>query len=162
MARNKVLFRFGSRSEYDSLQEYDSNSLYFLLDTNELYRGSTVVGKSHFRSGEAEPNETIADSIDRIIGTEIPVINDLTVVTSETGVDDLFIYTGPNSWRQLNATIRSESVIFNDGHTLDEVLQTVQTTINFNNAVLEVDDNNTLSLKDFGKTYYKYVPEVAA
>lgn len=157
MENDRVLFRFGSRREYDALTEYDSNSLYFLLDTNELYRGEVPIGQSHYREGTALPNESLADSIFRILDSTIPVENDLMTVTTVDGVDDLFVYTGNNTWKQLNATIRSENVIFSDGKTLDEILSDIQPSLNFNDSVFELSDNE-LNLKNFGKQYYKYIP----
>lgn len=125
MTDNKVLFRFGSRAEYDALENYDANSLYFLLDTNELYRGNVPIGKTHYKEGTVRQGETLAQTIGRLTSGSTPAVNDLITVTDENGVDDLFIYTGSNTWKQLNATVRSENVIFSDSRTLDEVLSDV-------------------------------------
>ena len=122
---NKVLFRFGSRAEYDALVEKESNSLYFLLDTNELYSGEIPIGVNHFYQGVARANEPIESTIIRILGIDTPVLNDLMLVTATDGINDLFIYTENDTWIQLNAIVRSESVLFADGETLDEKLENV-------------------------------------
>ena len=158
---NKVLFRFGSRAEYDALVEKESNSLYFLLDTNELYRGEIPIGVNHFYQGVARANEPIESTIIRILGIDTPVLNDLMLVTATDGINDLFIYTENDTWIQLNAIVRSESVLFADGETLDEKLENVQASISFNEDVLELDDG-VLSIKNYGKQYYAYIPEVPA
>ena len=42
-----VTFRFGNQSTYDALKEtgYDSNSLYFIEDTQRLYKGSILISE---------------------------------------------------------------------------------------------------------------------
>lgn len=40
-----VLFKFGTRAQYDALITKDVNALYWLMDTQELYRGETLFGK---------------------------------------------------------------------------------------------------------------------
>jgi len=37
-----VLFRVGTREQYDALESYDSNTLYFLIDTQELFKGDVL------------------------------------------------------------------------------------------------------------------------
>lgn len=56
----KVLFKFGSRAQYDALSvnEIQDNALYFLLDTNELYRGAVPICKAHYFEGNIGENET--------------------------------------------------------------------------------------------------------
>jgi hypothetical protein len=40
---NRVLFKVGARADYVALEEKASNALYFLVDTGELYKGSTLI-----------------------------------------------------------------------------------------------------------------------
>jgi len=51
MPNQKVLFKFGSAAEYAALEAKQNNALYFLLDTNELYRGETPFGQAHVYIG---------------------------------------------------------------------------------------------------------------
>ena len=44
MAKQKVIFKFGTRAEYNALVTKQANALYFLLDTHELYRGEVPFG----------------------------------------------------------------------------------------------------------------------
>ncbi len=39
-----VLFRVGTREQYDALEAHDSNTLYFLTDTQELIKGDVLFG----------------------------------------------------------------------------------------------------------------------
>lgn len=159
---SKVFFRYGTRADYDALETKDAKSLYFLLDTNELYRGDVPVGVAHFYEGTIDPDATTADNIAAALGDHTPVVNDLLVlVDSERGTQDLFVYANDDAWHQLNAYTKSESIIFSDGHTLDEKLANVQASFDINEDAFELDDG-VLSLKDYQKRYYKYVPETAA
>ena len=38
-----VKFIYGTQSAYDEINEYDENALYFLTDTNKLYKGDTLI-----------------------------------------------------------------------------------------------------------------------
>lgn len=159
---SKVFFRYGTRAAYDALVTKDSKSLYFLLDTNELYRGDIPIGISHYYEGVIDPTLDTAANIASALGANTPVVNDLLVlVDDERGTQDLFVYASDDAWHQLNAYTKSESIIFSDGSTLDEKLATVQASFNINGAALELD-NGVLSLKDYQKRYYKYVAETEA
>lgn len=159
--KQKVLFRFGSRAEYDALAQKDSNSLYFLIDTNELYRGEVPIGVSHYYNGIAQNNETIPQSAARILGNKIPVPNDIMTLVAEDGIEDLYIYLSDGTWKQLNATVRGESVLFGDGSTLEEKLESISQFLSIDENVLEID-NDVLSIRDYGKEYYEFIPEVPA
>lgn len=159
----KVLFRFGSRAEYDALSKKDSNSLYFLLDTHELYRGNVPVGNAHYYETELFTDETVPQAMDRLMTDKYPVINDVMVLKEQNGSVDLFMYTDKKEWKQLNVGIKSANVIFPSGQTLDERLQSIvgNFELPINDKVLELNDG-MLSLKDYGKRYYAYIPAVEA
>ena len=40
-----VLFKFGTKAQYDALGAYDQSTLYWLTDTQELYKGDKLFGK---------------------------------------------------------------------------------------------------------------------
>ena len=43
MEENLVKFIYGTQDAYDAITTYDENALYFLTDTNKLYKGSTLI-----------------------------------------------------------------------------------------------------------------------
>lgn len=159
--KQRVLFRFGSRAEYDALAQKDSNCLYFLLDTNELYRGEVPIGVSHYYGGVIQTNETFNTAVQRILDQKTPVPNDLLTLVAADGIEDLYIYLSDGTWKQLNATVRGESVLFGDGDTLEEKLQSISQFLSIDENVLEIDDD-VLTIRDYGKEYYEYIPEVPA
>lgn len=158
---SKVLFRFGSRAEYNALAKKDPNSLYFLLDTHELYRGAVPIGNSHYYETVLQENEAIEAAIARVMDGKYAVINDILVIKEPNGTTDLFMYTDQKVWKQLNIGIKSKDVIFPSGETLDEKLASVSGTLdlNINQKVLQLNDG-VLSLKDYEKQYYQFIPEV--
>ena len=107
----KVLFKFGSRAEYESLSplQIQNNALYFLTDTNELYRGSVPMCKSHYYEGEVEEDETVLHAQARILDGAIPVANDILVLTYENGNRIPYIYTENSGWKSLINIVVSES-----------------------------------------------------
>lgn len=53
MATNSpVLFKFGTRAEYNALTTKADNALYFLTDTGELLRGERNLAQANFYEGE--------------------------------------------------------------------------------------------------------------
>lgn len=160
--KSKVVFRYGTRAEYDALQTKDAKSLYFLLDTHELYRGDIPIGIAHYYEGVIDPDLDTAANILNVLDGNAPVTNDLLVlIDNDTRTQDLYVYTIDNEWKCLNARTRSTSVIFSDGKTLDEKLADVQASFDINEKVFEFRQD-VLSLKDYQKRYHKFVPEVAA
>lgn len=161
-AKSKVVFRYGVRADYDALQTKDPKSLYFLLDTHELYRGDIPIGITHYYEGVIDPTLDTAANILSVLDGNTPVTNDLMVLIDEdTGTQDVFVYTVEETWKHLNARTKSTSIIFSDGKTLDEKLADVQASFDINEKVFEFRDD-VLSLKNYQKQYYKFVPEVAA
>ncbi len=48
--KNTVLFKYGNQAAYDALKNsvgYDSNALYFIEDTNRLYKGAVLMSKPY-------------------------------------------------------------------------------------------------------------------
>lgn len=91
----KVVFKFGSRADYDSLPQdkISDNILYFLLDTNELYRGTVPICKSHYYEGRlftTDPNDFYA--ISRILNGVTPCENDVVVVEQDNDIRHPYIY----------------------------------------------------------------------
>jgi len=51
--------------------------------------------------------------------------------------------------------------LFADGKTLDEKIQNIQPSFDVDERVLEIDDG-VLSIKNYGKQYYAFIPEQPA
>lgn len=93
MTKAKVLFKFGTRAQYDSLAEKQENALYFLLDTNELYRGAVPFNKPHLYQGVYGDAANLTEAIDNIIG-DAPIINgDIIIIkNNDNTAQDAYVY----------------------------------------------------------------------
>lgn len=89
---NKVLFKFGTAASYAALATKQDNALYFLLDTNELYRGTTPFGQPHIYTGLRQGNATNATTIATLVGEHQPVQGDLTIIRNADNSAEAFIY----------------------------------------------------------------------
>lgn len=50
MPASKVQFKTGTRAQYNALQTKPENTIYFLTDTGEVYKGSVLMsGREHFK-----------------------------------------------------------------------------------------------------------------
>lgn len=128
----QVLFKYGTRAQYNALAEKQSNALYFLTDTNELYRGDVGICQPHLYSGSMQNDESLATAQARILDGAIAVNGDIMVINNVT-----YFYAG--SWVQITP----------DPFHIDSDNKSIETT-----------EDNVIRLNDFGVKYYKYVAAV--
>lgn len=93
MPNAKVLFKFGTAAQYAALETKLDNALYFLLDTNELYRGSIPFGKPHVYTGIREQDATDAATITALLNGNTPIQGDIVVITNTDNSSDAFLYS---------------------------------------------------------------------
>lgn len=167
----KVLFKFGTRAEYNAIpsDQILNNALYFLLDTNELYRGSTPIGQSHYYEGQLTDEQTHEQAITAALGANAPAVNDILILTTQSGIKYPYIYTAitannsvTHEWKPLYGKVDGNEIIFDDGETLLEKLS--QTSLDYSafdddvfSVLSENDEPVGITLKDFGVKYYDYV-----
>ena len=70
---DKVKFKFGTIKEYTSLETKLDNTLYFLVDSGELYKGQTPIAQSHVYKGIKLNQETDIEALERFINNKIPI-----------------------------------------------------------------------------------------
>lgn len=86
-----VIFRTGTRAQYDALATKDANTLYWLTDTQELFKGEALFGKGANATAQAagllSPEDKIKlDSITEAgIFNLIPVDASVVIADSESG-----------------------------------------------------------------------------
>lgn len=176
----KVLFKYGTRADYDALKgNILENALYFLTDTGEILRGSVNLIKNHYYDGEVTKGETDLQVINRVMTGKTAVQDDVflvkkTIIEGQVTVTP-YVYTGIQ-WLSLSgAQAANEIVLDSDiqvgevtvaakGTTLSSVLATVFTQMQnakvaINEDSLEMSEGNVLNLKNFGKQYYRFVPQ---
>lgn len=81
-----VSFKFGTRAKYDELLAHDSNTLYWLLDTQELYRGDVLFGTGAEATDKAAGLLSPEDkaNLDRLVKSGI---TGLTPIDSSVSID---------------------------------------------------------------------------
>lgn len=116
-----VVFKYGTRAQYDALAEKASNALYFLTDTGELLRGDVNMAKgSHYEgifNPEVDTNDN--DVIARVL-TEAnakAVREDIFVVKRLIATDKYsytsYVYDGAN-WAAMDGNYNAENVYFDE------------------------------------------------
>lgn len=176
----KVLFKYGTRADYDALKgNILENALYFLTDTGEILRGSVNLTKNHYYDGEVAKGETDLQVINRVMTGKTAVQDDVflvkkTIIEGQVTVTP-YMYTGLQ-WLPLSGVQAASEVVLDSdiqvgevtvaakGATLSSVLATVFTQMRnakvaINENSLEMSEGNVLNLKNFGKQYYRFVPQ---
>lgn len=177
---SRVLFKFGSRAQYDAIPSasIQSNALYFLTDTNELYRGSVPICQAHYYEGTIGQNETRAQAITRITTGSTPVVDDILILNIGNNIKIPYIYAGlendanppvvVNDWRPMFNKLAGEDVVFEDGETLSTKLAAAASsgssgmdyTALDGDVFTVIEDANqepeAFTLKDYGVQYYAY------
>ena len=113
-----VLFKFGTRAEYDAnIDNIKSNALYFLTDTGELLRGNVNLAQAHYYEVIKADDETETEAINRAVSSAIALVkNDVCVVKKLiSGIDNYshtaYFYDGEN-WRAMDGNYNAENVYF--------------------------------------------------
>lgn len=159
-----VLFKFGTSSEFQSITPV-SNAVYFITDTGELYKGSTLIANKnavHKLSAVGE-NVTPDAAYDSQVGGN-PGVGEIVIVPRTDGTQDSFVYDG-NEFVPLNEKIDSDDVVVGkDGNgnpiTLTDALENLN--IKVDDITIENNENVGLTLKNYGKGYFKYIAPVEA
>lgn len=158
----KVLFKFGSRAAYDAELLAGSildNALYFLEDTNELYKGQYPIGSAHYYFGRRNTDETDTNAVARILGANTPVLNDMLVIEDDNGEKSVFIFAiGANDeedWQKITGTISSSNVVFADGTTLDQKMENV-TVIVDGTSITQDSNTGVIGLVNYGDKYWRW------
>ena len=138
MPKQKVIFRFGTSLEYNALQEKESNALYFLLDTNELYRGTTPFNKPHIYKGLYGDAADLENAIDTIIGDSPVIEGDILVIVNNDETQDAYIWDDTEGWIHIgNTTTESLSERV---RIIEEVVADLDAVVNGNPEDPTADD----------------------
>lgn len=121
MAKLPVIFKYGTRADYDSLTRYDEKALYFLTDTGEIYRGDVNLARGSHYEGIRGENEKDNDVIARVLGTKPAVKDDIFVIKTLIADDKYsyasFVYDGSN-WAAMDGNYSADNVYFDSDLTV--------------------------------------------
>ena len=123
-----VVFKYGTREQYDGLAEKAENALYFLQDTGEIYHGAVNLARgSHYEGVRAEGENDNA-VIARVLGEHVAVKDDIFVIKTLIADDKYsytsFVYDGEN-WAAMDGNYSAENVILTDDITATTTVGTI-------------------------------------
>lgn len=105
-----VLFKFGTKAQYDALTTYDQSTLYWLTDTQELYKGNVLFGVGREASADAAGLLSAADyqKLQDLIVTGgtinlTPVDSSIVITEAENGAKSIGIAISTQSGNALRA-----------------------------------------------------------
>ena len=163
MAKLPVVFKYGTRAEYDALETKSSEALYFLTDTGEIYRGTVNLARGNHYEGVrgskevdgVQVPETDNEVIARILGTTPAVKDDIFVIKTLIGGEAYsyisLIYDGEH-WKAMDGNYNAENVYFSDDFTV---------TNNIGAFVLPEGESNT-KLQAAGKNLKELLASLLA
>jgi len=122
MAKLPVVFKYGTRADYDSLASYDEKALYFLTDTGEIYRGNVNLARGSHYEGIRDGAETDDQVIARVLGeNNVAVKDDIFVIKTLIAGDKYsytsFVYDGEN-WAAMDGNYSADNVYFDSDLTV--------------------------------------------
>lgn len=145
---SNVLFKYGTQSMFDSIENKNSDALYFIEDTHRLYKGSALIASSDVEFITELPDSAAAQS------------GKLYVLTSNNCVS-IYVKDG-SSMKQISGQIPDGSIddinmfgdllvksdqtlVADDAHiattqTINNAIQTIQSSISedFKSAIVDV------------------------
>ena len=142
---NDVLFKYGTRADYDALNgNVKDNALYFLTDTGELLRGARNLGQANHYEGIRQAGETDAQVITRVVQDYHLIKNDIFVVKTLIAEDKYsftaYTYDGTN-WCAMDGNYNAENIYFDKNFTVTEAIGTIKDLPN-GQATLEAAGKN--------------------
>lgn len=142
---NDVLFKYGTRADYDALNgNVKDNALYFLTDTGELLRGARNLGQANHYEGIRQEGETDAQVITRVVQDHHLIKNDIFVVKTLIAEDKYsftaYTYDGTN-WCAMDGNYNAENIYFDKNFTVTEAIGTIKDLPN-GQATLEAAGKN--------------------
>ena len=149
MPEGLVNFIYGTQANYDALEEYNADALYFITDTNKLYKGDTLIANyvnerviaaalvdlNNNLSSTDEKIDTLINSINSRINSLSSDIANITVTDSNqnTSIGKL-----EKSVKKLNNVESNLNQLTNDFNTLDLVVAHAE--VDLNNKTKELDE----------------------
>lgn len=134
----KVLFKFGTQAQYLALENKQSNALYFLTDTGELYRGELPISRSHIYSGARTANATNQEMITSLTAGRVLAADDLVIIQNSNSSVDAFIYTNAGTWMQISSSVVSD--LSNRISALEDTVAATSGVFHFKDVVEDLND----------------------
>ena len=149
MPEGLVNFIYGTQANYDALEEYNADALYFITDTNKLYKGDTLianyVNERVIAAALVDLNNNLSstdEKIDTLINNINSRINSLSSDIANITVTDFNQNTSigklEKSVKKINKVKTDLNQLTDDFNTLDLVVAHAE--IDLNNKTKELDE----------------------
>lgn len=121
MAKIPVVFKYGTRAQYDALATKDEHALYFLTDTGEIYRGAVNLARgSHFEGILTADDADDMAVIARVLNGQ-PAVQDDIFVVKNLIANDKYSYTSyvydDGEWKAMDGNYSAKNVYFHQDLT---------------------------------------------
>ena len=131
--KKQVIFKYGTRDQYDKVSTKDESALYFLTDTGEIYRGDVNLARgSHYEVTLSADDTSHEMAIERALGSKHAVQDDICIVKALiSDVDDVqkYSYTSyvydDGKWNAMDGNYNADNVFFDSDLTVTEKIGTV-------------------------------------
>lgn len=131
----KVVFKYGSRADYDALgSNKNEETLYFLLDTGEIRRGEVNLARGHHYEAEVQEGETESVGWARALGGKTAVQDDICILKTlihDDGTNKKYsrtAYVYDNGWKAMDGNYNAENVYFDQDLTFTKEIGYVTLT----------------------------------
>lgn len=155
-----VVFKHGSRAQYDALGENKaSNALYFLEDTGEIYHGAVNLARGSHYEGVRGENETDNAVITRVLNGKPAVKDDIFVIKTLIAIDKdgeekydytSFVYDGAN-WAAMTGNYSADNVYFDSDLTVTAPI-----------GVVTIPDSGSTKIEATGKNLAAVLASILA
>lgn len=161
-----VVFKRGTRAEYNALQEKATNALYFLEDTGEIFHGVKNLAKGkHFEiEFDAAKHTDDISAIEEAIAAvkdAVAVVEDIAVVkhpiTGGKFSYTSYVYDGTN-WKAMDGNYNAENVYFNEDIAITTAVGNI--TLNNGSGVIPAAGKNLKDIFQALWTKENYNPTV--
>lgn len=103
-----VVFKIGTKTQYDSLLVKDPNALYFLTDTKEIYRGADGLAQNSYREAIRTTEKNNKEVIKNYYNGTIyyPVCGDIfnvKTIISDIEYSTSYVYDGED-WQEIGSS----------------------------------------------------------
>lgn len=133
MANTNVVFKYGTREQYDALQVKQENALYFLTDTGEMFRGTVALARGSHYEGIKGAGEDDNAVIARVLAGHKVCKDDTFVVKTEIATDKFshtaYVYDG-TVWKAMDGNYDAKNVYFDSDFVVTEAIGTIQELVN--------------------------------
>lgn len=158
MAKLPVVFKYGSRADYEGLAQKSDEALYFLTDTGEIYRGEVNLARGSHYEIECNNGETAEQAFAKIQeqyaeaheNEHLYAVKDDILVVKRLIANDKYSYTSyvfdGAHWGAMDGNYSADDIYFNDDFVVTDNIGAFKLPEGASNTTLEMTGKNLKQL----------------